>query len=176
MKQFALPLIIITALAFSSCKEKKETRTIITKIETLKVSDETKAVGDEDVTKSFEWGDAVYEATISRKADKELPVAKDAIGNKYYDNRIQLLISGPSSTVFEHTYQKTDFNSYIDTNYIKPSRSVLHSITFSAVEEGKAVFVATIGSPDSMDDEFMLVKMQVSKQGEVSMSRMEDNY
>ncbi len=129
---------------------------------------------DESASKRFEWGDAYYEAEISRTAQKDLPVATDADGNKYYDNAISLSITGPSGKVVEKVFHKTDFADYIDANYIKPSHSVLVNLMFTAVEGGSAVFVATVGSPDVMDDEYMPVRVKVTKDGAVRMENVQE--
>ncbi len=174
MRNHLLATIALLALLFCSCEEKKETRTIITKMEKPKVSAETKAMPEEESTKRFEWGDVYYEARLSRSADKELPIVTDADGDKYYDNAIALTIAGPSGNVVEKVFRKDDFSDYINSNYIKPSRSVLVNLIFTEIEGSNAVFVATVGSPDVMDDEFMLVRVLVSKSGTIRMDRVEE--
>lgn len=173
MKNYTLPLAVFLLLIVSSCSKKKETNTIITKIETPKVSKETRVIGDEENEKSFKWGDVFYNVLITRKADKELPTVKDEDGRKYYDNTIELVLNGPKGEVFRRVFRKSDFTSYIDTRYLKPSKSALISIAFSKVDGGNAVFLATVGSPDSMADEYMFVRIDVSKDGGMSMSKIQ---
>lgn len=174
MRNLLLAAIALLTLLFSSCQEKKDTRTIITKMEKPKVSAEIQSMPAEESEKRFEWGSVYYEAHLSRSADKQLPVVADADGNKYYDNAIALTIAGPSGNVVEKVFRKEDFSDYINSNYIKPSRSVLANLLFTAVENGNAVFVATVGSPDVMDDEFMLVRVLISKSGTIRMERVEE--
>ncbi len=166
-------LFLLCVILVSSCSKKKETRTIITKIEYPKLSKQPKAIGDEEQRKSFEWGGVVHEAVISRKADKEQDVVKDEDGQKYYDNAITLRIDGALGKVYEHTFRKGDFASYIDTNYLKPKRSVLMSIVYNKVEGNNAVFVANISSPDTMADQYMLVRINISKTGGMTMQKLE---
>jgi hypothetical protein len=173
MKNYVLPLAFILMLGVSSCSKKKETNTIITKIETPKVSKEIHVIGDEETKKSFKWGDVFYHSVIIRKADKEQPTVKDDDGKKYFDNTIELALSGPNGEVFRREFHKSDFTPYIDTHYLKPSKSALMSIVFNKVDGGKALFVATIGSPDEMADEYMFVRIALSKTGEMSMSKIQ---
>ncbi len=174
MKNGTLVFAVMFLLAVSSCTKKKETNTIITKIETPKVSREIRTVGDNETRKSFDWNGTVYEAVVTRKADKELPVVKDEDGNRYYDNSIEVSLSSAGSEVFRRVFHKSDFTSYINTGYLKPSKSALMSVAFTRVEGGNAMFVATIGSPDTMADEYMLVEISVSKSGGMTMSQIQE--
>lgn len=166
--------IFILLLFVCSCSKKKETNTIITKLETPKVIKKIQAVGDEENKKTFTWDNVNYSSNISRKADKDLPIVKDGDGNKYYDNVIELIVTSSTGELFRHQFRKTDFNSYIDTNYLKPSKSALMSISFSRIDGNRAVFVATIGSPDTMADEYMLVKIAITKSGSMSLSKIQE--
>jgi hypothetical protein len=167
-------LALMLALTVVSCSRKKETDTIITKIELPKVSRETKSVGTGDVSKTFQWGDMMYDSKVSVTADKSAPAVKDDDGNRYYDNTATLVIDGPKGQIFSREFRKGDFSSYIDTGYLKPSKSTVLGIVFNKVENGNALFVATVGSPDTMADEYMLVGISISKAGGVTMSRIEE--
>jgi len=173
MNKYMFSALVMAAMIAAGCTKKKETSTIITKIETPKVSNTVKVIGDSESTKTIDW-DGTYTVTIARKADRELPVIKDEDGNRYYDNAIKLTVEGPKGTVFSREYRKSDFNSYIDTNYLKPSKSALMSIAFNRAEGSKTIFVATIGSPDTMADEYMLVRMELTKGGAMTMSKIQE--
>src|SRR3712207_8172757 len=69
----------------------------------------------------------------------------------------------PRSTLFPYT-----------TLFRSPKRSVLMSIVYNKVENGNAVFVATISSPDTMADQYMLVRINISKTGGMSMQKLEN--
>lgn len=167
-------MMMALAVTLSSCKKEKESRTIITTIQAPTISKTPLAVGDTVITKSFEWGDKVYSMHIERKADKEITV-KDEDGQKYYDNKVTLRIDGPNGVLFEKTFVKDDFNSYINTSYIKPGRSALMGIAFNRADKGgNAIFVATVGSPDSMSDEFMSIQISVDKSGAMSLIKSQD--
>lgn len=169
-----LLMMMALALVVSSCKKEKEARTIIASIEEPTISKEPKTIGDHVVNDSFQWGSKVYSYRISRQADREV-IVKDEDGQKYYDNTVALRVEGPDGVVFEKTFVKADFNNYIDTGYLKPSRSVLMGIAFNRVEKGgNAVFVATVGSPDAMSDEFMPVHVNIDKHGAMTMSKMQE--
>ncbi len=171
-------LAIISAVALTlvlaSCSRKKETGTIITKIETTKVSRQVLSTGDKETTKEFQWNGEACNAVISVKADKEAHVVKDGDGNKYYDNKVTLTVNGADGKLFSREFTKADFKDYINTDYLKPSKSTLLGIVFNKVEAGNAMFVATVGSPDDMADEFMLVGINLSKSGGITMNRIQE--
>lgn len=163
--------MILSALVLSSCKKEKESRTIITTIEEPQISKTPKTIGDTVINKSMEWGSSVYSYRIERKANKDVTV-KDEDGQKYYDNTVTLSVSGPDGEIFNKTFDKSNFSSYINSDYIKPNRSVLIGIAFNRVEKGgNAIFVATIGSPDTQLDEFMTVQINIDKSGAMTMAR-----
>lgn len=162
--KYSLLITILLVLLCTGCKKEKETRTIVDITEEPKVSKEPKAMEENVTQNSIEWGSSVYQVTISRKADKTA-VVKDHDGNRYYDNTVTLCVDGPSDNIINRQFTKADFASYINSNYIKPKRSALMGIGFDKIENGNAVFVATVGSPDTMDDEFMNVKVILSKSG-----------
>lgn len=170
--KYSLLITILLVLLCASCKKEKETRTIVEITEEPKVSNEPKAMEETVTQKSIEWGSSVYQITISRKADKDV-VVKDADGNKYYDNIVTLCVDGPSANIINRQFGKTDFSAYVNSNYIKPKRSALMGIGYDKIEGGNAIFVATVGSPDTMDDEFMTVKISLTKSGTVTLSSLQ---
>ena len=174
MKNRTLLLAFMLLFMVASCSRKKDSDTIITKIQAPKVSKEIKTVGNGKDSRSFQWGNATCDAVVTVTADKSLPVVKDDDGNRYYDNGIEVVVKDAGHEVFRHVFHKKDFSSYVDAGYLKPSKSALTSIVFSGVEGGNAVFVATVGSPDTMADEYMLVGINVSKDGGMSMSQIHE--
>ncbi len=167
-------LALMLALVMGSCSRKKDTGTIITKIELPKVSKETKAVGTGDNSQHFQWGGAMCDAKVSVEADTARSAVKDEDGNKYYDNTVTLVLDGPDGLSIKRKFCKDDFTPYINTDYIKPSKSIVKGLVFNKVENGNAVFVATIGSPDDMADEYMSVAVNISKSGGVTMNGLQE--
>ncbi len=173
-KKNILFLMILSALVLSSCKKEKESRTIITTIEEPQISKTPKTIGDTVINNSMQWGDVVYSYRIERQSIKDVTV-KDEDGQKYYDNTVSLRVDGPNGEIFNKTFKKDSFSSYINSDYIKPNRSVLIGIAFNRVEKGgNAIFVATVGSPDSQSDEFMSIKINIDKSGAMTMSKLQD--
>ncbi len=173
MKAFKLMVLLVAIVACGSCKKKEPRRTIVTKVVVPTVREGTTAMDDETAAKRFLWDGVYCEASVSRTADKELPTVSDADGNKYFDNKITLSITSADGKVVSKVFRKSDFAAYINSQYVKPSHSVLLNIVFHEVRSSRAVFIATIGSPDERDDVYMLVEAAVTKSGDVSMARVE---
>ncbi len=174
MRILALLFCGVMMAVCSSCKKEAAPRTIVAPADTVKVSGDTIAMAKADAEQRFLWGDVSYEVSIVRSADKALEPISDGEGRKWFENSIRMTIVGETGTIFNRTFRKTDFTPYIDLSYVKPEHSTLTNIAFNGVVEGRASFIAAIGSPDEMDDEYMLVEMKVSKGGDVGMERVED--
>ena len=93
----ALPLMMLLA---ASCKEEKKPDNIIVKKTPVAVKKSVQSMGDNAAERDVEWLGATYHIRIERKADKSLSLAKDGQGNKYYDNRVSLLITRPDGSEF----------------------------------------------------------------------------
>lgn len=168
---------VVCALLVVSCKKKQEVPegTIITTIEETKVDDTPRNMGDRDMKQQVAWGGKTYTVSIKRRAESEMATVKDQTGNVYYDNRVEVVIDGPEGDVLNHVFRKGDFASYIDRNYIKTDESALISVVYKEVgADGQLKLVATVGSPDEMDDNFMMIEVSVSKGGSLSCSRIEE--
>ncbi|MCD8306419.1 MAG: DUF4738 domain-containing protein [Prevotella sp.] len=174
MKASRLIILIVALVLCGACRKQKAPRAIVTKIAVPAVSGGVMAMADETTERRFEWDGTYYEATVARTADKDLPAVKDADGNEYFDNQITLSISSPSGNIFHRTYRKADFATYINPQYVKPSHSALLNIVFHEVRGGRAVFIATIGSPDERDDIYMPVELSISKGGAAAMASVDD--
>ena len=147
----ALPLMMLLA---ASCKEEKKPDNIIVKKTPVAVKKSVQSMGDNAAERDVEWLGATYHIRIERKADKSLSLAKDGQGNKYYDNRVSLLITRPDGSEFvRRTFSKADFASYVNGTNSETLR-----------------FAASVGSPDRMSDEYVPLVLTVSRTGGVKIS------
>ncbi len=168
--RFACAAFVAVLLFCSSCAKEKASRTIVTKIREEQAVLSASAMPDTRSERRFVWGDGTYEAVIERRADRELPEATDADGNRYYDNEITLSVSGPSGRIVERRFHKSDFSQYIPSDYMESVGSVLLNLVFYEVRRGEAVFIATVGEADALSDVYVQIGVNVSKTGDVSYS------
>lgn len=161
----ALPLMMLLA---ASCKEEKQPDNIIVKKAPVAVKKSVQSMGDNAVERDVEWLGATYHIRIERKADKSLSLAKDGQGNKYYDNRVSLLITRPDGSEFvRRTFSKADFASYVKGSN---SEGALLGIVFDRADGETLRFAASVGSPDRMSDEYVPLVLTVSRTGGVKIS------
>lgn len=169
MKQILSFILLGTLLlGISSCKDTKQSdNIIISKPEKEVVPTDTvemPTITPEATTVTWQTGD--YTIAIRRYADTELPIVQDESGRKYYDNKIDLKISRADGSVFmDKTFQKTDFNSFLDDNTKK--YGALLGLPFVEVEGNNLVFSASVGSPNEMSDEFIPMKVKISRMGDI---------
>ena len=166
---------VVLAMAFASslclsCGDKKPTGDIITRrpVETVKKT--TQKMGDYEQNQRVSWLGSSYSVYVERKADPSLQVVSDGDGNKYYDNRITVVIERKDGTVFfKKTFTTSDFGEYIDDSYSHDG--ALLGVVYNKVEGDFICFAASVGSPDKMSDEYIPLVVKISRTGNVSISR-----
>ena len=164
----SLILLGTVLLSISSCKDDKKSDNIITsKPEKEVIPTDTLAMTTiAPEGRTITWGEGSYTISVKRYADESLPIAIDESGRKYFDNKIDLKISRADGSVFmDKTFQKTDFNSFLDDNTKK--NGALLGLPFVEVEGNDLVFSASVGSPNEMSDEFVPMKVKISRMGDI---------
>lgn len=164
----SLILLGTVLLSISSCKDDKKSDNIITsKPEKEVIPTDTLAMTTiAPEARTVTWGEGSYTISVKRYADESLPIAIDESGRKYFDNKIDLKISRADGSVFmDKTFQKTDFNSFLDDNTKK--NGALLGLPFVEVEGNNLVFSASVGSPNEMSDEFIPMKVKISRMGDI---------
>ena len=157
----------IVATAVMSCKETKKDNNIITHKKEVTAPKKTQKVGDYSQSRNTEWLGSEYTVTVDRKADSSLPLIDDGAGNKYYDNRISVKITRKDGTTFfNRTFSKSDFAQYVDEPY---QDGALLGIVLDKAEGDCLYFAASVGSPDTMSDEYVPLVMRISRTGQVSI-------
>ena len=167
-----LSVTMLVLLSFCiSCKEKKESTDIIIKKPVQEqVKTGTQKMEDSSSSTVIDWVGSNYTVDVVRTADTSLPSVEDGTGAKYYDNSVQVKISRKDgSEFFNRTFTKKDFDAYLDKSYA--TNSVLQAIVCLKAEGDNVDFSVSVGSPDVTSDEYMLLKMQVSRMGAVSISK-----
>ncbi len=164
----SLILLGTVLLSISSCKDDKKSDNIITsKPEKEVIPTDTLAMTTiAPEARTVTWGEGSYTISVKRYADESLPIAIDESGRKYYDNKIDLKISRADGSVFmDKTFQKTDFNRFLDDN--TKENGALLGLPFVEVEGNNLVFSASVGSPNEMSDEFVPMKVKISRMGDI---------
>ena len=160
-----------TLLVVTACKEKPQSNIIIAKKQTEKPAPSAlQKMSDYEWSNTVAWLDKQYTVSIQRKADESLPKAKDESGNVYFDNVITLKVMRPDGSVFfDRTFKKSDFSAFADNDYGK--NGALLGIVFDKAEGDYLNFAASIGSPDTMSDEYIPLVLRLSRMGDVRIEK-----
>ncbi|PIK21409.1 DUF4738 domain-containing protein [Prevotella intermedia] len=160
----------LLTLAVTSCKKEKKTDNIITKIKPqAEPSDKPQQLSDFEYKKQVEWLGNLYTITIQRHADKDLPMITDSDGKKYYDNKVEVLITRTDGTeFFKRTFKKSDFKEFTDNKYGRNGAFI--GFMFDKVEGNYLKFGASVGSPDPNSDEFIPIDIAISNLGALKIT------
>lgn len=161
-------LFVFTVLAITivSCKEEKKPTYIITKkpVE-KKVPTGPSKMDNSNWERTVEWLGSPYTLSIVRQSDEQLPLAKDEQGKSYYDNKITLKITRADGTVFySQTFTKKDFPTNTPTDCF-----ALLGMAFDRIDGNVLRFGSSIGSPDTMSDEYIPFVVEVNKNGKTKI-------
>lgn len=164
---------VLCLFGMASCGEKKKTNDIIT---TKVVAPAPKAPAKMQVyerAESVEWDGEKYTVTVKRSVDNDAPVFSDDNGNKCHENMVSLVVArGDGSEFFRREFRKSSFSQYVDGSYL--AKSTILGVAFDRVEGGKLLFVASVGCPDQLSDDFVPIILSLSKSGELQMKKGQD--
>lgn len=165
----SVAVLSVASALFLACSSSPKSNDIITQKPAKAVKKNTQKVGDYAQTRKVEWLGAVYTVTVERKADAALPLVADESGNKYYDNRITLIIRRPDGTEFFHrSFTKSDFIGYVGND---EKSGALLGVVLDRAEGASLYFAASVGSPDSMSDEYVPLVVRIERGGNVVISK-----
>lgn len=158
--------VCILAGGLASCSNKKESKDIIAP----KIVKATPKLPVKMQTyhqiKDFKWIGNNYICDITRTPDDSLPMVTDESGQKFVDNRIQLIIKRKDgSTFFNKAFSKVSFDSNISDDYRK--HGILEGLVFDRVEGDHVLFAASVSLPQT--DEYIPLCVEVNRFGELSI-------
>lgn len=117
-RTFAASAIFVAMALWTACTSKPKSNDIIARKPAKAAPKPTQTMGDYSQNRTVNWLGSAYTLCVERKADKDLQLAKDESGNKYYDNRIKLVIRrSDDSEFFNRTFSKADFTEYVGNDY-----------------------------------------------------------
>ena len=125
-------------------------------------------MGNHSESRKVQWIGNSYTVDTDLKADKSLPIVSDG-EQKYYDNRATVkILRKDGSVFFNRTFSKADFINQIDANY---KDGALLGVVYDKCDGNNLYFAASVGSPDKSSDEYVPLKMTLSRTGGVSIAR-----
>jgi|UniRef100_UPI0015B6B2F9 hypothetical protein len=80
-----------------------------------------------------------FEITISRVADKTLPIVKDDLGKEFYDNRVDVVIKCNGQEFYKNSFTKDAFSEFLTTAADRQGTVLLGMAYDSAKSDGHAI-------------------------------------
>lgn len=88
---------------------------------------------------------------------------------KHYDNTVKIDITSGGASFFSRSFEKSDFASFIPAEFAK--NGILEAIVFEGVKDGKLVFSASVGIPET--ELYVLTHIFVACNGSMSLEKQD---
>lgn len=166
-------ILLLAVLTIAGCKKKQESDDIIIRKPQLTQPKKgpTAMAGDNRQT-MVKWLGTEYTVSVERHPDSTLAVCDNG-QTKTYDNRVRLRVLRKDGSAFiDRTYTQKDFTDRVSGNY--PKGSALLSVYLDKAEGDNLCFIATIGLPDALSDEYVPLQVKISRMGAMSVSKMQE--
>lgn len=166
-----IAIILCALMLFGSCgKKKNNNETIIVKMEEKKAPVGVKKQQNFESSYQANWGGKNYTIKVKRICDTSLSQISDDKGQKYYDNKFELIVTREDASVFcQHTFSKEDFVKYCSSECGRQGSML--GLVFDRVEPNALVFAVSLGSPDQLSDEFEPFLLTISRFDDVHIER-----
>lgn len=165
---FSILLVSSTCLMASCSSQNKDKETELT--DSTTVSKPSTILSDPQWTnqKDVEWNGHNYQITLKRTPAKDLPVVTDELGQRYYDNRVEVTIKRDGNTFYNKKFTKEAFIDFISDHDIETG--VLQGIAFDDVDkkENGLRFGAQVGVPGEDGIPFVIL---ISADGIASITK-----
>lgn len=161
-------LIAAGLVVLTGCKEKKATDDIITVREEIPAPSGPVRMQSFNDQRAIQWLGKEYLVEISRIADDSLRMVIDETGQKYVDNRINLIIRrADGSVAIQKKFLKSTFEHYVDQDYKKAG--ILEGLVFDKVNGQHLEFAASVSLPQT--DEYIPLNVKIDNFGNVKIER-----
>lgn len=110
-----------------------------------------------------------YHTTVSRQADRSLPIVTNEQGEKFVDNRIKLRVECNNRTIVDREFTKNDFAAWVDARFLR--YAILEALVFNEVTSSGLAFSASICYPQT--DLYLPLRITVEANGNLRIEREE---
>lgn len=170
---YTFVVLALVSFVAVSCSEKKKTTDIIASKPVVKASVAPTKMQGYEHTETVSWTGSDFKIQIKRSVDEGASLFTDDNGSKCYENKASLrILRSDGSEFFNKEFTKASFSSCVDNAYLQ--KSTLLGIAYDRTENDNLIFVASVGCPDQLSDDFIPVILTLSKSGTLSMKKGED--
>lgn len=174
LKIFHFVFLISLSLFIFSCSNKKDEQrnedTVAFQIEENSGATGVQKMQVSTNNTSVSWRGKNYKISINRAPSSSLPKVKATSGDIFWDNEINLTITGANGAkFFNKQFTKQSFSSIITPDFL--SKSILEGLVFDKTTENALLFAASVSYPQT--DLYIPVSITVSKDGKMSIKKEE---
>lgn len=159
----------MAALTISSCGNKQSQEEIVVEKIIEKPQSTVKKVTKNDRSDKVKWVDGnMYSYSIHYEALDTVPAVEN-YGELYHDNAIKLTIRrSDGSEVCSKNVTKSSFSGLLSNDMRK--HGVLLSLVFDRADSNHLYFVASVGSPDENNDDFVNLQFIIDRYGSATVA------
>lgn len=169
---------LITMTATTSCKGNQTNN--FEDIDSLKnapSADKVNSLAEYSMSDTVTVNGTRYNYSFTFHSDKNLPTVINAVGYKYYDNVVDLVITKGGTEVYKHTFSKESLKDKIPTDggY---SDFVLQGFNFNYLkinDHSKFHFIASVGECDEACEICYYVAIDISEAGVINLTPVSDD-
>ena len=114
-KLFLLPLGLALISLVACGGQEQSTQQEETKENLKKVAAPIDTIADKDVTREYidTLNGNVYHIIIERRHDEDLPIVEDALGTRFYDNVVTVVVKEGNKETYRRTFHKKQFLEFL---------------------------------------------------------------
>lgn len=167
MKRVTIALsVVVAALVFGSCGNKKKSEDIITQRVVKAAPQGPIRMPENTDQRDVNWIGKTYRVTIHRLPADTLSLVKDDTGQQYVDNIFTLTVSRQDGSVFfTRKFVKTDFARLVGDDFRRTG--ILEGFVFDKSNGDWLEFGASVGRPQT--DEYIPLVVRLSRMGDLDM-------
>lgn len=168
-KALILPVTVLAALAMTNCGKKQQQEEIIVEKIVEKPQTEVKTITRPTQSDNIKWIEGnTYSYSISYAAQDSLPAIEN-YGDMYRDNAITISIKrSDGSEVCEKLVTKNSFSGLLSDDMRR--HGLLISMVYDKCDSNSLYFVASIGSPDENNEDFVLMQYIIDRFGNTKVA------
>lgn len=170
MKKISLYILLASSLCLmASCGSKKADNEA-SQADSISTSKPAAIASDPQWNnqKSVKWNGHDYQITLKRTPAHDLPVVTDELGQRYYDNRVEVTITRDGAPFYNKKFTKEAFIDFISDKDIETG--ILQGIAFDDVDnkENGLRFGAQVGVPGEDGIPFVII---INSEGMASITK-----
>lgn len=173
-KVIALPALAAMIIACGGDKTKSPVEERV--VETVDSATGIITLRDYTLSDSITIGGKLYSYTYSLEHVDSMGVVINPQGLEYRESRVRIAINRGEESIFDKTYYKNDFRSFVPEDQLDSYTMVGVNYNFTKRDEDRSAFyfIVTVGDPDETSDMAYPLELKVLPDGSSSFSKAQN--